>query len=422
MSSPIRLRTHAVAVGGDALGRTDDGKVVFVDGALPDELVDVELDEDRRDFAKGHVVAVLEPSSSRREPTCPHVADGCGGCGWQHVDDAAQAPLKVAIVVDALRRTGRIHDAAERVIAGPALAMRGHRTSVRAGVVDGSAGFRASGSSRIVPVSSCEVAHPVVERLLTAGRFGTAREVSIRYGTKSRQVLVVVEPTTRGVVLPDLSDFSGGIDVVVVGADELKSKSSPAAGLEDDQAFFEESVDGATFCVSADSFFQTRPDGVELLVSVVESALADESDLLLDLYGGVGLFAATIGRRFRTVVTVESSESASNDAVVNLAAHPDAFVVCEDVDEWRPSNELFEPRRVAVVADPSRKGLGRRAVGTIARTKAVIVVLVNCDAGSLGRDARLLVEAGYELTGSVVLDLFPQTPHVEVVSRFVLRR
>lgn len=421
MASSVRLRTHAIAVGGDAIGRTEEGKVVFVDGGLPEELLLVELHDDRKDFARGHVLEVFEPSVSRRAPTCRHVQEGCGGCGWQHVDDDAQSSLKVAMVVDALRRTGRIGDAEGRVIRAPALAMRGHRTSVRVAVTEGAAGFRAAGSRRVVPVTSCEVAHPVIERVISEGRFGNAIEVAIRYGVASSQLLVVVEPTTRGVVLPDLRELVPGIDVVMVGTGELKRKQRSGADPVDDHAFFEETIDGASFVVSADSFFQTRPDGAEALVTLVGSALGDHDDILLDLYGGVGLFAATVCRRFRTVVSVESSESASNDAVVNLAAHDDAYVVCEDVDSWRPPNELFESRRVCVVADPSRRGLGRRAVQTIARTKAVVVVLVSCDAGSLGRDARLLVEAGYELSGSVVLDLFPQTPHVEVISRFVLR-
>jgi 23S rRNA (uracil1939-C5)-methyltransferase len=420
MSSVVRLRTHAIAVGGDAIGRTDEGKVVFVDGGLPNEVLDVRLDDDRRDFAKGHVESVVEASPSRVEPTCPHVAHGCGGCGWQHVAVAAQPALKVDMVVDALNRTGRIRNAADLVMSAPPLAVGRHRTSVRAGVVDGVAGFRAAGSNRIVPVSSCEVTNPVVEALLTGGRFGKASEVTIRFGTASNQVLVIVTPTSRGVVLPKVD-----ADVVVIGMDELervkKARAKSGEDAPDSEAFYEETVAGVTFSISADSFFQTRTDGAELLVSLVDSALGDENDLLLDLYGGVGLFAATSGRRFATVVSVESNESASNDAVLNLAAHPDGYLVCEDVDRWRPAQEMFEPRRVAVVADPSRKGLGRNAVGTIARSGAVIVVLVSCDAGSLGRDARLLVEAGYDLTGSVVVDLFPHTPHVEVISRFVLR-
>ena len=102
-------------------------------------------------------------------------------------------------------------------------------------------------------------------------------------------------------------------------------------------ASYREVIDGVEFRVSALSFFQTRPDGAEQLVSLLNTALADHHDVLIDLYGGVGLFAGTIGRRFQTVVSVEQEQSASDDAIVNLAHLDDANIVTEDVAEWRPS-------------------------------------------------------------------------------------
>jgi 23S rRNA (uracil1939-C5)-methyltransferase len=147
--------------------------------------------------------------------------------------------------------------------------------------------------------------------------------------------------------------------------------------------------------------------------------LGTARDVLVDLYGGVGLFAGTIGRRFRTVVSVEEHAAASDDAIVNLAHLDDSHVVQEDVDTWRPHARTLRGRDVGVVADPSRRGLGRDGVATIATLAPSVLVLVSCDAASLGRDARLLREAGLVLQSSIVVDLFPQTPHVEVVSRFV---
>jgi len=113
-------------------------------------------------------------------------------------------------------------------------------------------------------------------------------------------------------------------------------------------------------------------------------------------------------------VAVEASASAAADARVNLAGG-DAKVVRRDVARWRP-------RAVeAAVADPPRAGLGRGGLRAVAATRASRVVLVSCDAGALGRDARLLAEAGYAWTGSTLVDAFPHTPHVEVVSRFERR-
>ena len=132
---------------------------------------------------------------------------------------------------------------------------------------------------------------------------------------------------------------------------------------------------------------------------------------MLDAYGGVGLFSATLALPAgMTAIVVESSESACRDAVMNLGTT--ASVVCARFEDWTP-----QPVRLAI-ADPARSGLGREAVAVLAATGAERIVLVSCDAASLGRDAVLLAEVGYRHQGSTVLDLFPHTPHVEVVTGF----
>ena len=177
-------------------------------------------------------------------------------------------------------------------------------------------------------------------------------------------------------------------------------------------AFLEEAVCGKPLRVSAGSFFQSSPHSAEALVRAVVSALGDTTDVSrwADLYCGVGLFAATV-LRDREVIAVERSGSSTADARINLADRA-GEVVESDVESWAPVN------CDAVVADPARSGLGRRGVEVVTATDAPVLVLVSCDAASLGRDTQLLGAAGYRHAGSVVLDLFPQTPHVEVVTRF----
>jgi 23S rRNA (uracil1939-C5)-methyltransferase len=177
------------------------------------------------------------------------------------------------------------------------------------------------------------------------------------------------------------------------------------------RAWLFEVVAGVRLRVSARSLFQAGPDAAEALVGEVADALGP-CETLADLYAGVGLFATTVGRGAR-VVAVEASASSAADARVNLAGRGrDAKVVRSDVARWRP-------RAVeAVVADPPRAGLGRGGVRAVAATRAARVALVSCDAGALGRDTKLLREAGYAWTGSTLIDALPHTPHVEVVSRF----
>ena len=429
MIDPVVLHPTALAIGGDAIARIGggdeagtrrnggpgaNGKVVFIDGALPGETVEVRFDDEKTDYSKATTIAVSKAVPERVEPTCPHVARGCGGCGWQFVDVLAQPTYKQSMTVDALYRTGRIAAAKQLVTLAPPLPAGRHRTTVRAMIVNGQSAFREQGSNRGVIVDSCEVTHREVEHVLVNGRFGRANEVTIRVGATTGDLLVVADPSASGVRLPQPSPEWTAIGgrSVVVGLDAVGRGSG---------ASYREVIDGVEFRVSALSFFQTRPDGAEQLVSLLNTALADHHDVLIDLYGGVGLFAGTIGRRFQTVVSVEQEQSASDDAIVNLAHLDDANIVTEDVAEWRPSRSSTRGRNVAIIADPARKGLGRGGVGAIARLEPGIVLLVSCDLGSLGRDAKLLGEAGFELESSMVVDLFPKTPHVEVVSRFVPR-
>lgn len=393
----VEVRIDRMAGGGEGVGRGPDGRAVFVGGTLPGERVAVELSEVKRRHARGYLVSVDEPSPHRREPPCPHVAQGCGGCDWQHVGPATQSELRRGLVVDALTRIGRIDS--PPVEAGIPLPPTATRTTLRAAVVDGRAGFRRRRSHDLVVPGSCLVAHPAAEDLLVRGRYGEADEVTVRVGARTGERMVVVGPSAAGVeVAPD---------VIVVGRDELERT---------DVALHEE-VGGRRWRVSPGSFFQASAEGADALVEEVDAAVdllvADgvATGRLVDLCAGVGLFAGTVGGRFAQVVAVEPSPSAVADARANLGREVE--VVAATMARWTPG-----PTDV-VVADPPRAGLEAAGVAAVVATGAAGVVLVSCDPGSLGRDGRLLGEAGYRLVRSRVLDLFPQTSHVEVASTFV---
>jgi 23S rRNA (uracil1939-C5)-methyltransferase len=395
----VTLTTSAPVAGGAALAREAGGRVVFITGALPGERVDAEITEGRRDFARAATVRVIEPSSARIRPPCPYVPQGCGGCDLQHAAPSDQPSLKLTVVIDALRRLGRLTDPA--VEAGPPLPAEAFRTTVRCGVVDDRAGFRRARSHDVLPVDRCLVAHPLVNELIEQGRFAGADEVTLRVGATTGERLVLAGPTAAGVDLPEEIDAS----TLVVGEDELANGK---------RAWIHDEVAGHRFRISAHSFFQTRHDGAELLAGTVRDLGGVElasAARVIDAYGGVGLFAVLAAPSTAHVTLVESSRSAIADARQNLADR-DAKVIRSDVERWRSS-----PADV-VIADPARAGLGARAVRALTATQATVIVLVSCDAAALGRDARLLAEQGFALERSVLVDLFPQTHHVEVVSRF----
>ncbi|MGI9598626.1 MAG: class I SAM-dependent RNA methyltransferase [Acidimicrobiales bacterium] len=391
--APFELEVNRVAKGGASLGSGPDGRTVFVSGAIPGERVRAIPDTLHKSRIEATADLILSPSPDRVDPPCSHVADGCGGCDWQHVDPHRQRLLRRDIVDDCLRRLAGMDGVDIRL--GPELAPTDYRTTVRAAVVDGRAAYRIRSSNDTVAIDRCVVAHPLVEELLVEGRFGSATEVVVRAGANTGERLVVVDPTADGVIVPD--------GVKVVGRDELAAGRRP---------HYHEEIGGLRLQISADSFFQCRPDGAMALAELAGDAVADGGGTMLDAFCGVGLFGALAGIG-RSVVGVESNPSAVADATYNLGPH--GRVVETDFDRWQA-----EPVGV-VIADPSRVGLRKKGCDRIAETGAALVALVSCDPASLARDATLLAERGYELDHVTVVDLFGHTSHVETVSRFVGR-
>jgi 23S rRNA (uracil1939-C5)-methyltransferase len=176
-----------------------------------------------------------------------------------------------------------------------------------------------------------------------------------------------------------------------------------------------EVVDGHRFKVSMGSFFQSSAEAAELIVDVVRRRLngleLDPGGTLVDAYGGVGLFSRVFADRFDELVLVESNPQACRDAIANLEDCA-ATVVQSQMEHWDPCDADV------VIADPARQGLGKQGAQAIVDTGAPVIVLVSCDPVAGARDARLLVSAGYELREVEVLDIFPETHHVEVISLF----
>jgi 23S rRNA (uracil1939-C5)-methyltransferase len=375
----VELVMGTMASGGDAVARTPEGKAVFVRGALPGERVEVTIRADHKKYALGAVASVIEPSPDRLTPPCPELDRGCGACQWQHIAIDRQRHLKQQFLTETIERAGVVCPTLEPTVALDPWAFR---TTINAAVTHGRAGFHQERSDQVVAVDSCLVAHPLLEELLVDVRYHGARRVLLRCGARTGERLAVTTPTGLALDLPE--DVRTG--------------------------HFHEVAAGRSWRVSARSFFQTRPDGVDALAAIVAAAAGRGApSTAVDLYSGVGLFAGVMAARGWEVTAVEGSQSAVSDAEFNLR-DTSARVIRADVTGWRAE------RADLVVADPSRMGLGREAVEVVAATGAERLILVSCDAAGLGRDAALLEKAGYGLVAVSPVDLFPQTFRVEAVT------
>lgn len=385
MDAAAAVKIEKLVAGGEGLARMADGRVVFVPGVLAGELVDIEILETRRDFARTRVTSVVEPAPQRREPPCPRVNDGCGGCDWQHIERRIQGQAKVAIVQEAFARTAKVEvDPPLRRLTEEA-----RRTTVRMVSSGGGLGFRAADSHEVVPVDRCLVAHDLVNAIIAGPLLEGSGEVTVRVGARTGD---------RAAWFHEGSPVASLPEGLRTGA----------------KARVSEIVDGARFDVSMGSFFQPSPEAAELIVDSVRrrlDTLGARGGRLLDAYGGVGLFSVCLADRFDELMVVESSPYACRDAVRNLADHA-AVIEQAEMEQWDPT------AADVVVADPARQGLGKKGAAALVATGAPHLVLVSCDPVSAARDSRLLIDAGFSLREMEVLDIFPETHHVEVVSAF----
>ncbi len=397
----MRITAERLVAGGDALARADDGRVVFVAGALPGEVVDVEVERTAKDFAKARLVEVIEASAARRTPPCVHRRDGCGGCDWMHLAPTAQLDAKADIVREALRRTARLDPAVvdALVVIGSSVDPIGYRTTIRpVGAGGGRVGFRERAGERVVPITHCQVAHPLLQPVLAALDVDDGVEVTLR-----------------------VSAATGALSAAWDRKHRRGVRGLPEGVHVGERAWLIERVAGVDLRVSAGSFFQSGPQAAALLVDAVTSAAPElvGARHVVDAYGGVGLFAATAARDAERLTLIESSASACRDAAQNLTDR-EVVIVADEVGRWKGAAE-GEPAVDVVIADPARPGLGKPGVGALAAAGAPVLVVVSCDPVSLARDVTLLDAAGYVPERCEVLDLFPETHHVEVVTRFTRR-
>ncbi|MET0663180.1 MAG: TRAM domain-containing protein [Ilumatobacteraceae bacterium] len=394
----LTVRTDRLVAGGDAMGRADDGRVVFVTGALPGELVNADIVEAKKDFVRSRVRLVLEPSADRLVPVCAHRRAGCGGCGWMHLEPTAQLTAKVEIVRESLRRIGRLDAAVvdDLVRVGGAVDPFGYRTTIRVvGGPDGTLGYREERTNRVVPITSCPIAESALSRLLSKIQLDEGAEITLRTSVATGQITALWPREHRHGV-----------------------RGVPTGVHIGERAWLTERIAGVDLRVSAGSFFQSGAQGAELVVGAIGRAAPELATAAhaVDAYGGVGLFAATVMATAGHVTLIESSKSACFDAQHNLTDRS-ATIVKSEVGRWRA-----DPGRPVdvVVADPARSGLGKPGADVLTAPAAPVFVLVSCDPVSLARDVTLMAQRGYAPESVEVLDLFPNTPHVETVTRFTL--
>ena len=392
-SSPVRLERPAT---GGAVGRLDDGRVVFVRHGLPGELVRVNVTEMTSKFSRGDAVDILEASPDRVAPPCRYAhPGGCGGCDLQHASTAGQASWKSSLVAEHLRRIAGVE--IEITVVEPSSDPQGSRTRLRCAVDDdGRLALRAARSHDLVVLDSCWIADPSFAPAFATSWHG-AEEVELRAIGEGDPFALVRRLTPRG-TLHELCSLRG---------EPLEPSTQSRVNVR-----------GHVFSVGPRSFWQSHRDAPTLLLdSVLELAGARADDHVTDLFSGVGLFAVPLAKVVGPggrVTSVESSPYAVRDARQNAEGLRNL-----KVREWsvtpRSVNDSVGEGDV-VVLDPPRGGLAKGVAEALVRRRPRRVVYVSCDAATFARDLKILLAGGFASNEMRVFDLFPMTEHVELVA------
>ncbi len=387
--------------GGEALGRSEDGRVVFVAFAAAGERVRVELTEQHRRWARGRLLEVLEPTEERIEARCPHFAH-CGGCHYQHMPYSRQLEIKADILAEQLERIGGFDDPpVEPTIPSPE--PWNYRNRLRFHLTEtGELGFHTWSDQRVFPLEVCHLAEETVARLWPQLQLEAAeslRAVEVRADTHGTPMVIL-----HGIGEADLT-----VDLDLPGSVIWLSESGPTVLAGDPYGWMV--VQGMRFRVSPGAFFQTNTPLLERLVEEVIAAADPRSpQVAYDLYAGVGLFSAFLADGGAAVIAVEESPLAGADLEVNLEPFQGVEFYEAPVEQALPAI----PRDPdLVVVDPPRAGLGRDVVFGILDRQPRRLVYLSCDPATMARDAQQLAQGGFLLQRAVPIDLFPQTYHIE---------
>ncbi|GGL22908.1 class I SAM-dependent RNA methyltransferase [Phycicoccus endophyticus] len=418
----VEVEATAFAHGGHCVAR-HAGQVLFVRHTVPGERVRARVTEVGAGgrFVRADAVGVLQASPDRVEPPCPWSGPGrCGGCDLQHVSLPAQRRLKAGVVREQLARLAGLDvdvDVEVEAVPGDRAGL-GWRTRVEFAVDPGGrAGLRRHRSHEVVPVDVCRIAADGVSALDVPGRPWPGAEVVDAVAPSVGDPVAVAVP---GQDPPDVVERVRAAWTAVEGEGRLERD----------------------FTVSARGFWQVHPGAAStFLAAAMEELAVRPGERALDLYSGVGLFAAALSEAVGPsgqVVAVEADRDAAARAEAALAGAGNVVVLAARVDDAfgvpRPQRRrgrgratrasrspLLPPRADLVVLDPPRTGAGTAVVAAVARLRPRALAYVACDPAALARDTAALEEHGYRLSRLRAFDAFPMTHHVECVAHFVRR-
>jgi 23S rRNA (uracil1939-C5)-methyltransferase len=427
-AAPIAVRAEKLVYGPDALAHYDN-RAVFVPFLLPGELARVRPIEQKKKFIRARVEQILEPSPERIAPPCPHFGV-CGGCNYQHLGYAAQVRAKSDILRETLSRIGHIRwDGPIETRSFPQFYYR-NRAQWKIRRVDGRAriGYFQAGSQSLCPVGACPILSPLLEKtllriadLLGAGDSLSGVDEIEAFADGDDARLLLNCSVAR---LPQAGALAETLRAALPEVESLLFVEPTEGKMSlDGPGHLSYSVGQHTYRVGHLSFFQVNRFALDAAVALVCGERRGK--LALDLYAGVGLFSVPLTRQFERVIAVESNPAAARDLEFNLHASggPSPTARLSTAEEflarWHEEIDF-------VALDPPRAGVAEAALHQLRKLGPREIVYLSCDPATLARDLAIFAAQDgtgkqYEIRDIYLIDIFPQTYHMEALVRLERR-
>jgi len=444
LAAPLEIEIKSLDMEAQGVGRAtaedgSEGKVIFVEGALPGERVLYASFRKKAAFEQALLIKILRESVMRTRPKCPYFSK-CGGCSMQHLDVRAQIAVKQRVLEDNLQHIGKLHaETIYRPIHGPSWGYRYRaRLAVRliAGKGGALVGFHEKKSSFVADMETCDVLHPNVSALLMPLRL-LVRDLSIRDRVPQIEVAVGAEITALVLrILEPLTPEDEALLRTFADAHGVQFWLQPK-GPETAYPFYPLGQElaytlpefGIRMPFKPTDFTQVNHQINRVLVSrALRLLAAQRTDRVLDLFCGIGNFTLPLARVAREVVGIEGSAGLTERALENArtnGVHEHTSFACRNLFEITADDFRALGPFDKILIDPPRDGAlaVSKALGEIAQSGEGVlpkrIVYVSCNPATLARDAGVLVrDAGYRMKGAGVVNMFPHTSHVESIALF----
>jgi 23S rRNA (uracil1939-C5)-methyltransferase len=422
--SPDSITIEKLVYGGDGLGHLDSGEVVFVPWSVPGDRLLIERLSGKQKPVKGNLLEIMQPAAERITPPCS-VFGTCGGCQWQQISTPAQREWKRKIVEESLHRLGKLTDVQVSETLGSDATQWHFRNRVQwdvqwnADTRQYELGYCKSGSNEVIAFDTCLIIS------LELNQLANWLQDYFQQNSKSAASIQRVEvlQNAEGHIL---CSIYGKVDQVfcdavteafptITGIVTFDPKQKfPKPKLHFGQNFIFETIREKKYKVSAGSFFQTNRHATELILDTLETWMPAQTDSLLDVYSGVGLFALHFKDRATQITTVESSRSSVEDAQENITQHG-AFNIQPHMGDAGKFLKNLTQEFETVILDPPRAGCQPEVLAWLGQNKGKQIFYVSCNPTTLARDLKTLVEAGWKVQAVQPVDMFPQTYHVETI-------